>query len=41
MRNLHELPAHEALKYVCNFDDFDPNEPELEYFYAFIKLQMA
>ena len=38
---LHELPAEQAVAHLTQFDDYDPNDPELGYSYTFIGLQMA
>jgi len=40
-KSLHNIPASEAVEYICKLDDFDPNEPELGYSYIFKKLQLS
>lgn len=40
-KDLHNIPAEKALEFVCNYDSYDENEPELGYSYTFKKLQLS
>jgi hypothetical protein len=38
---LHEVPAKEALDFLCRFDKYDESDPELGHSYVFLDLQMS
>lgn len=40
-KDLHRIPANEAVEFVSKFDSFDKNEPELGHSYIFKKLQLS
>jgi hypothetical protein len=40
-KNLHKIPANEAVEFVGKFDAYDSNDPELGYSYIFKTLQLS
>lgn len=38
---LHEIPAHEVIRHVSKYGEYDRNDPELGYSYVFVDLQLS
>ena len=38
---LHEVPAERAIALVSGLDSYDPNDPEPEYSFIFLRLQLS